>query len=238
MRRLVREWLPLAGGALGGIAAAQIIAAADVPYRFVTAGGATVLLLIGLAIWAASGGAVVGMASWAIPAVVLSAVVLAWPTLSGLVLLCVVLILPLATTYRPIERLLGRYVSAVSGWVVALSLSPADRTTANSLRKASKATPHLQGELRRLDEPARVYAALRQLENAIRSVPAPDAEWQALIDERANALALYRDMLESGRPHDAGVAAAAMAGVQSMHDLLRHRSAAYRVLTHRFTRAD
>ena len=189
MRRLMRDWLPLAGGALGGVAAALIIAAADVPFRLVTVGGATFLLLVSLAIWAASGGTLVGMASWAIPAVLLSAVVLAWPTLPGLVLLCAVLVLPLASTYRPIERLLGRYVSAVSGWVVALSLSPADRTTANLLRRASKATPHLQGELRRLDEPARVYAALRQLENAIRAVPAPDAEWQALIDERANALA-------------------------------------------------
>jgi hypothetical protein len=213
-----------------------LAATLDVSFRLWTAAWSTVGIAAGLAVWALSGGTVVAMAVWAVPAIVIAVIVIAWPTLVGLFMLATVVMLPLATMFAPVERLFSRVVESVSGWIVSASLSEVDRTTQRLLADASRGPSDLQADLRRLDEPERVVAAMRILENGIRSVPAPDPEWRAVIDQRAHALSQYREMLEGARPYNGDEASGAIAATRGdVHDLLRRRSRMYRLLTHQFT---
>lgn len=188
-----------------------------------------------LLVWAAFGGTVIGMAVWAIPAVLIAlSVIFVWTNGIGVIILGWVLLVPVAAgIFDSIRRLLGRYVDWATSRIVYRALSPSDRAT---LLQFSAATPRPSGPTVSWEAaPAHAIAEAQRIEDAIRSIAAPDDEWRSVLDQRADWFRRAREVMEGSRPYDAAATKQAMATSEAaVRDLLGRRSRLYRVLTFRF----
>ncbi len=82
--------------------------------------------------------------------------------------------------------------------------------------------------------PAHAIAQGQRIEDAIRSIAAPDDEWRSVLDQRADWFRRAREVMEASRPCDGSAMEQAMAASQTeVRDLLGRRSRLYRVLTYR-----
>ena len=110
------------------------------PSRVWLAIWSAVMVVGNLLVWAASGGAVIGMAVWAIPAVLIAlSVILVWTSTIGGIILGLVLLVPVsAGIFDSIHRLFGKYVDWATSPLVYRALSPSDRSTLLHLRAATR----------------------------------------------------------------------------------------------------
>lgn len=231
--RIFREWvLPLAVS--GGLIA--IAAVFSIPRWWVLTAVMVGSIGFSTMVWILSGGTVIGIATWLIPALALVIANLLYPTTPGLFVLLFVLLLPVVgQLVAPIGRVFDRYVVRVSGWIVPLTLPTADRATSAELRQAIFPDPSFSDGTLPMDDRSRLASAFRAHAERIRAVRAPDLGWKELVRKFASALEMHADYIDGKRRDADGEAIAMLAAAkQDWHQLLRSRSIVYRILTHRF----
>ena len=193
------------------------------------------MVVANLLVWTASGGAVIGMAVWAIPAVLIAlSVIFVWTNTIGGIILGLVLLVPVsAGIFDSLHRLFGKYVDWATNPLVYRALSPSDRSTLLQLR-AARFRPSAPAVIWAGAGSADFIAEAQRIEDAIRSIAAPDDEWRSVIDQRADWFRRAREVMEGSRPYDAAAMKQAMAASHAdVRDLLGRRSRLYRVLTFR-----
>lgn len=185
-----------------------------------------------LAIWVASGGTVLAIASWALPTLIVAAIAaMIWNPIVHITLVLLLGLPVISGVFPPVERVLGWYTSRVANGVLPWTLTAADRRAYRSLMEALRPDLTEREAMRQLDDPSRSVAAFRSRSTKVSTVEAPDSAWAEVIRCTAEPGLLYADMLEGGRPLDYDVASEAAAGAKrALHDHLRARSRMYRLL--------
>lgn len=186
-----------------------------------------------LAIWVASGGTVLAIASWLLPTLIVAAIAaMNWNLVLHTALVLLLGLPVISGVFPPVERVLGWYTSRVANAVLPWTLAAVDGRAYRSLMEALRPDPGEREAMRQLDDPARTVAALRSRSTKVSTVEAPDAAWAEVIRRTAEPGLLYADMLEGVRPLDYDVASQAAADAKrALHDHLRTRSRMYRLLT-------
>jgi hypothetical protein len=186
-----------------------------------------------LAIWVASGGTVLAIASWVLPTLIVAAITAMKWNLALHTVLVLLLGLPVISgVFPPIERVLGWYTGRVANAVLPWTLAAADRRAYRSLMEALRPDPTEREAMRQLDDRFRTAAAFRSRSAKVLAVGAPDPAWAKVIRCLAEPGLLYADMLQGLRPIDYDMAAeATKRGNRALLDHLRARSWMYRFLT-------